>query len=90
MYREVLDNFLSVTPFKETLEKQKKFIGCLVQLVSTVKEGGGDRPKMIERMKQLLTDTEQFNINFTDFEPLPLPLDPSISVSDRLATHSER
>ena len=80
MYREVLDNFLSVTPFKETLEKQKKFIGCLVQLVSTVKEGGGDRPKMIERMKQLLTDTEQFNINFTDFEPLPLPLDPSISV----------
>ena len=80
MYREVLDNFLAVTPFRETLEKQNKFISSLVQLVSTVKEGGGDRLKMIEKMKQLLTDSEQFNIDFTNFPPLPLPLDPSIRV----------
>ena len=80
MYREVLDNFLSLTPYRETLERQNEFISCLVQLVSTVKEGGGDRPKMIEKMKQLLTDSEQFNMDFTNFPPLPLPLDPSIHV----------
>lgn len=35
----------------------------------------------IEKLQALLQDAEVSKINFSDFEPLPLPLDPDIKVN---------
>jgi len=86
MYRIVLDRFLSVTPFREVLERQHSFIDSLVQLVKVVTRESGNRKKKIERIQALLLDTEQFDWNFTSFPPLPLPLDPSVSICGIVAS----
>ena len=58
MYKEVLQAFLKVTPFKDVLERQHKFIDSLVTLIRTVTKESGNRKKKIERMQQLLQVSE--------------------------------
>lgn len=62
------------------LEKQKNFIDNLVKLVKLVAKESGSRKKKAERFQQLLSDSDEFKINFTSFEPRPLPLDPEIFI----------
>ena len=54
MYKEVLQAFLKVTPFKDVLERQHKFVDSLVTLIRTVTKESGNRKKKIERLQQLL------------------------------------
>jgi phosphatidylinositol 3-kinase len=62
------------------LEKQKNFIDNLVKLVKLVAKESGSRKKKTERFQQLLSDSDEFKINFTSFDPRPLPLDPEIFI----------
>jgi len=86
MYKGVLDRFLTVTSYKEVLERQHSFIDSLVQLVKVITKENGNRKKKIERLQSLLLDTEQFGWNFTSFPSLPLPMDPSVSVCSIVAS----
>ena len=51
-------------------------------MVEKVRSESGDRIKKIEKMKALLqADPSDSNaINFKNFEPLPLPLDPDVKI----------
>lgn len=62
------------------LKKQQCFIENLVKLVKLVTKESGNRKKKAEKFQQLLTDSDEFKINFTSFEPRPLPLDPEIFI----------
>jgi phosphatidylinositol 3-kinase len=62
------------------LKKQQCFIDNLVKLVKLVAKESGNRKKKTERFQQLLSDSDEFKINFTSFEPRPLPLDPEIFI----------
>lgn len=62
------------------LKKQQCFIENLVKLVKMVTKESGNRKKKTERFQQLLSDSDEFKINFTSFEPRPLPLDPEIFI----------
>lgn len=66
--------------FHAHLKKQQCFIENLVKLVKLVAKESGNRKKKTERFQQLLTDSDEFKINFTSFEPRPLPLDPEIFI----------
>ena len=81
MYKEVLEIFLKETKFQSTLERQSTLINNLVQLLSSVSTGSEGRPSKIKKMQQMLMDQEQFKFDFSSFEPLPLPTDPSINIS---------
>lgn len=52
----------------------------LVELVKVVTKESGNRKKKIEKFQSLLNDPDIFKINFTNFEPRPLPLDPEVWV----------
>merc|ERR1719187_1044180 len=86
MYKQVLDNFLKQSPYRETLARQHKFIESLVQLLGLVSKESSNRKRKIERLQQLLKDSEQFGIDFSNFSPLPLPLNPSVSVVSIVAS----
>lgn len=62
------------------LNRQKAFIDKLVQLVKHVAREKSDRKKKTEQLQTLLKDTETFKFNFSNFEPLPFPLDPSVYI----------
>lgn len=62
------------------LKKQQCFIENLVKLVKIVTKESGNRKKKTEKFQQLLTDSDEFKINFTNFDDLPLPLDPDIFI----------
>ncbi|KAF7997467.1 hypothetical protein HCN44_006038 [Aphidius gifuensis] len=63
------------------LTRQKLFIDQLVALVKSVARESGNRKRKIDRLKALLTDPDpSFKINFSNFEPIPFPLDPEISI----------
>ncbi|KAF2887717.1 hypothetical protein ILUMI_18456 [Ignelater luminosus] len=88
MYLTVLKTF-SQTLLKGTLEMQKrrdvlarqqKFIDKLVKLIKTVTREGGNRLKKGAKLRQLLADPDAFKWDFTNFEPIPLPLHPEIHV----------
>ncbi|CRL02454.1 CLUMA_CG015121, isoform A [Clunio marinus] len=88
MYVKVLEIFkttLSTGPtdlkiIHANLKKQQCFIDNLVKLVKLVTKESGSRKKKTERFQQLLNDSDEFKINFTNFEPRPLPLDPEIFI----------
>lgn len=63
------------------LIRQQTFMDKLVKMVKLVTRESGNRKKKIEKLQQLLQDAEVCKINFSEFEALPLPLDPSIKVS---------
>lgn len=62
------------------MKKQQQLITELVELVKLVIKESGNRRKKIEKFQSLLNDSDTFKINFLNFEPRPLPLDPSIWV----------
>ncbi|XP_065221204.1 phosphatidylinositol 3-kinase catalytic subunit type 3-like isoform X2 [Planococcus citri] len=62
------------------LKRQKTFINKLVQLVKNVAREKANRKNKIEHLRSLLKDTETLKFNFSDFEPLPFPLDPTIYI----------
>ena len=80
MYQSVLDRFLEQSPHRETLERQHAFIHSLVRVVEAATQGRGDRTKKIERLRELLDDSEQSGVNLSSFPALPLPLDPAVSI----------
>ncbi|XP_073996112.1 phosphatidylinositol 3-kinase 59F [Rhodnius prolixus] len=88
MYLYVMKMFLQALKFgpldwqdrRNFLKRQENFIDKLVKLMKTVARESGNRKKKTERLQALLADPEAFKMNFTNFEPLPLPLDPSIHV----------
>jgi len=82
-YRAVLEQFLEQTPHRDTLERQHAFVNNLAKLVQTATSGRGDRTKKIERLRELLAngeEGEEGSSSMASFDPLPLPLDPSISI----------
>ncbi|XP_076179765.1 phosphatidylinositol 3-kinase catalytic subunit type 3-like isoform X2 [Ptiloglossa arizonensis] len=63
------------------LSRQKIFIEQLVALVKKVARESGNRKKKTERLRALLADLDPaFKINFSNFEPIPFPLDPEICI----------
>ncbi len=66
---------------RSLLGRQQTFVEKLVQLMKVVARENGNRKKKIERLQNLLSNAEMFKINFTAFDPLPLPLDPEIKIT---------
>jgi len=63
------------------LLRQKVFIDQLVSLVKAVARESGNRKKKTDRLRALLTEPDPvFKINFSNFEPIPFPLDPEICI----------
>ncbi|XP_076748531.1 phosphatidylinositol 3-kinase 59F isoform X2 [Xylocopa sonorina] len=63
------------------LLRQKMFIDQLVALVKVVARESGNRKKKTDRLRILLADPDPaFKINFSNFEPIPFPLDPEICI----------
>lgn len=52
-----------------------------MKLVRTVGKLPGKRDYKIEKFRSLLSDSEQFKINFSNFEPIPFPLNPNIHIT---------
>ncbi|XP_064072998.1 phosphatidylinositol 3-kinase catalytic subunit type 3 isoform X2 [Vanessa tameamea] len=67
------------------LARQQVFIDKLVKLVKTVARESGNRNKKAERLQQLLSDPDAFKFNFTNFEPMPFPLDPNVNIKGIVA-----
>ncbi|KFM73350.1 Phosphatidylinositol 3-kinase catalytic subunit type 3, partial [Stegodyphus mimosarum] len=65
---------------KDLLFRQQDFVDKLLTLLKTVARESGGRRKKTERLQALLHDREIYKINFTNFDPLPLPLDPTVKV----------
>ncbi|XP_053405628.1 phosphatidylinositol 3-kinase catalytic subunit type 3-like [Mercenaria mercenaria] len=63
------------------LIRQQTFMDKLVNLVKMVTRESGNRKKKIEKLQALLQDSEVCKINFSEFEALPLPLDPDVKVN---------
>lgn len=63
------------------LRNQQRFIDELVKLVKLVAKEPGNRNKKTEKFQKLLADPEQFKVNFTQFEPIPFPLDPEVYIT---------
>lgn len=87
MYETVLKTFKrtlmsnsELKVIKINLEKQQLFIDELVKLVKIVFKESGNRKKKCEKFQQLLGDGDSFRINFSNFDAIPLPLDPEIIV----------
>lgn len=56
-----------------------------MKLVKIIVKEPGNRNKKTEKFKQLLNDTETFKINFSQFEPIPFPLNPDIYITKIVA-----
>ncbi|CAG5059019.1 unnamed protein product [Parnassius apollo] len=67
------------------LARQQVFIDKLVKLVKTVARESGNRNKKAERLQQLLADPDAFKFNFMNFEPMPFPLDPNVTIKGIVA-----
>lgn len=63
---------------RKTLKRQTELLMIIGRMSKEVREGGGDRQTKIERLKKALADPKNELISF---EPLPLPLDPSITIN---------
>lgn len=67
------------------LARQQVFIDKLVRLVRCIARESGSRGKKAERLQQLLADPDAFKYNFTNFEPMPFPLDPNVTIKGIVA-----
>lgn len=79
-FKRTLDSNSELKVIKANLEKQQLFIDELVKLVKQVAKESGNRKKKCEKFQQLLGDSDAFRINFSNFDPIPLPLDPDVVV----------
>jgi phosphatidylinositol 3-kinase len=66
------------TEIRRTFRRQVELLTVLAQLSKEVRHGGGDRPAKITRLKKALADPKNDLVNF---DPLPLPLDPSVLIN---------
>lgn len=88
MYVKVLRTFkrtlsMGSAELKQTkinLDKQQTFIDELVKLVKIVAKESGNRKKKTEKFQQLLSDSDGFRMNFAQFDGIPFPLDPAITI----------
>lgn len=85
LFRRVSDDFmaeLDSTPtgkeHRETLHRQGDFVGALGNMCDELKKVNGRLGK-IERLKKMLADPKYKLLNIDP--PLPLPLDPSITIT---------
>lgn len=60
-----------------TLERQIKFIDRLLKVATEIKMAKDPRPKKIEKLHQYLSDSKN---GLLRFDPIPLPLDPSVTI----------
>ena len=63
---------------RNTFLRQGELLTVLAKISKDVRFGGGDRVTKIVRLKKALADP---NNKLTSFDPLPLPLDPSVMIS---------
>lgn len=89
MYIAVMDMFTTMLAHgnivwqkrKDFLLRQKMFIDQLVSLVKAVARESGNRKKKADRLRTLLADPDPaYKMNFSNFEPIPFPLDPEICI----------
>lgn len=71
------ENLLKI---KHMLLRQKKFVRNIILLMKKIAGEKGGQQKKTEKLHLLLNDQEAFKMNFLNFDPLPLPLDPEIKV----------
>jgi len=69
--------------FRELLTRQEKFVDDLVKLVKAVASEKADRPKKIERLQAMLSESKDFD--FARIGGLPLPLDPNVRIVSVIA-----
>lgn len=67
----------ATTPMLKILERQIKFIDRLLMVATDVKTTKDTRPKKIEKLHQYLSDPKNGLLRFA---PIPLPLDPSVTI----------
>ncbi|XP_017040720.1 phosphatidylinositol 3-kinase catalytic subunit type 3 [Drosophila ficusphila] len=82
MFLKVLENGnFNLRGIFYNLRKQRRFIDELVKLVKLVAKEPGNRNKKTEKFQKLLAEQDMFKVNFTNFEPIPFPLDPEIYIT---------
>lgn len=88
MYLSVMKTFL-MTLYNGSIEcqrihamltRQQNFIDRLVRVIKIVARESGNRKKKIDKLQALLAESDT-KFSFMSFEPLPLPLDPSIQIT---------
>ncbi|XP_044287161.1 phosphatidylinositol 3-kinase catalytic subunit type 3 isoform X7 [Varanus komodoensis] len=68
----------SVRVMRSLLAAQQTFVDRLVHLMKAVQRESGNRKKKNERLQALLAENEKMNLS--DFEPIPLPLEPQVKI----------
>ncbi|KAJ4298279.1 Phosphatidylinositol (PI) 3-kinase [Kalmusia sp. IMI 367209] len=63
---------------RKIFRRQGEFLTILAKISKDVRFGGGDRPAKIARLKKALADPRN---ELANFEPLPLPLDPNVTIN---------
>jgi phosphatidylinositol 3-kinase len=63
---------------RNTFRRQGELLTVLAKISKDVRFGGGDRATKLTRLKKALGDPKN---ELTNFEPLPLPLDPSVYIT---------
>ncbi|CCJ29853.1 unnamed protein product [Pneumocystis jirovecii] len=70
---------------KNTLKRQAELLASILFISKEVRSMKESRPKKIEHLRYYLSNTDNCLIKF---EPLPLPLDPTVSVVGIISTES--
>jgi len=63
---------------RNTFRRQGELLTVLAKISKDVRFGGGDRTMKLDRLRKALGDPKN---ELTAFEPLPLPLDPAVSIT---------
>jgi len=63
---------------RKMFRRQGELLMVLANIASDIRRGSGDRPTKITRLKKALADPKN---DLANFDPLPLPLDPSVIVT---------
>nr|XP_039263530.1 phosphatidylinositol 3-kinase catalytic subunit type 3-like isoform X1 [Styela clava] len=70
---------------RSQLAGQQKFVNKIVWLMKTLQKDSSNRKRKIEKLRAMLADPDSSSYNFSNFDPLPLPLDPEVKVNGILA-----
>jgi phosphatidylinositol 3-kinase len=63
---------------RNTFRRQGELLTVLAKISKDVRFGGGDRATKLTRLKKAISDPKN---ELSNFEPLPLPLDPSVYIT---------
>eukprot|EP00057_Strongylocentrotus_purpuratus_P011928 XP_011666402.1 PREDICTED: phosphatidylinositol 3-kinase catalytic subunit type 3 [Strongylocentrotus purpuratus] len=66
--------------YRSLLVRQHTLTNHILNIMRLVAKENGNRKKKIERLQALLGENDQQSVNFTSFDPLPLPLHPEVKV----------